>query len=215
MKKARDQFENGQKLPITLLVLIAMLGLVQSASAHRPWFNLAGTDRPEDAWVLEDIDVSQVVYGQLEQAGRIDYYLLSAPADFVADLQIVVPDVPACASFRPILIVQGPGIEEVGIVPAISGTPVVATPAAVLANETWGTFFEPFTLTTYATSPRFTETLTGGEYLIAVVEPEGDIGTYGLALGGSEEFGGDPDVLSKIIPIVQCQPEVDAASPSN
>lgn len=190
-----------------------MIFFVGAASAHRPWFNLEGSQSPSRPYVLEDIAVSQVVYGGFSEAGRVDYFKMTVPDGFAADLQIVVPDVAACSAFRPAYVIAGPGISTIDELPAGVDFKADIDGWMVVSSEEWGSFFEPFTRTTYATSPRFLELLEGGDYLIAVVEPDGDTGTYGLALGGSENFGGDPRFLERIGPIDDCIPPPVAASP--
>jgi hypothetical protein len=83
----------------------------------------------------------------------------------------------------------------------------------VIAAETWGSFFEPFTGTSYATGPRWSGEVDAGRYLIAVYEPDGDTGTYGLSLGGSERPGGDPEFMTKVGPFESCEPPDLPASP--
>lgn len=193
---------------------IAMLLIgAMPASAHRPWFNLEGSPDPNAPYVLDDVSVSQVVYGGFATAGRIDYYRLTAPSGFAADIQLVVPAIDACAEFRPTLIISGPGLNSVGAVPATIATPLADAGTVVLTSAEWGVFYEPFTGTTYATSPRFKAALSGGDYLIAVIEPEGDAGTYGLALGGSERFGGDPHFRERIGAIDRCEPPALIGTP--
>lgn len=203
----------------SLLMLVALFVSSQIVSAHRPWFNLEGSQNPAEPYVLKDVTVSQVVYGGISEPGRVDYYLLTATEAFAADIQIVVPDVAKCAVFRPSFVIAGPGLDITGPLPKAIKFPEEWSSNSdigwtIVKGDEWGLFFEPFTRSTYATSPRFVETLVGGDYLIAVVEPEGDAGTYGLALGGSERFGGDPDFLSLIGSIDSCEPPTIVASPA-
>lgn len=191
--------------------------LVARVDAHRPWFNLEGSPNVEQPYELTDLDVSQVVYAGLATKGRVDYYRMTVGPGFGADVQLVVPAVEACNAFRPSMVIIGPGLPNDDAVPKGVELPRVengtAMGAVVVDADEWGTFFEPFTQTTYATSERFFRVLDGGDYVIAVIEPDGDAGTYGLALGGSENFGGDPAFLAKIGPVNACQPpELPAAT---
>lgn len=182
--------------------------------AHQPHFNVSGTPDPTHPYVLKHLDISQVVYGTLGKPGRVDFFQMTVPDRFTADVQIVVPAVPACARFRPVLAISGPGLAAAAT-PVPEGTPVsqrpaLATPYAagswtVLQSNHWGTFFEPFTRTTYATGPHLTGKLVSGTYLLAVYDPSNQIGTYGLSLGGSEKPGGDVDFLARIGPINHCE----------
>lgn len=189
------------------VALLAASIAVSGASAHRPWFNLNGSPDPAHAYRIKDLGISQVIYGGFADAGRIDLYSLEAPADFSADLQVVVPDVPACAAFRPRMTLLGPNLSATEIAAAIDRLrSPIATPAATATADAWGTFYEPFTKTTYATGPAIRKALDGGFYLVAIDEPAGKTGTYGLSLGGSERRGGDPAFLAKIGPILGCTP---------
>ena len=205
-------------LIIVSLLLSALLLNPGAANAHRPWFNLNGSQNPEEPYVLEDVAVSQVVYGGFSETGRIDFYRLTVPIGFAADIQIVVPDVAKCDVFRPIILIAGPGINSSEALPAGIELPAEwsskpETGWTIVESEEWGLFFEPFTRSTYATSPRFLESLDGGDYLIAIVEPDGDPGTDGLALGGSERPGGDPDFFDLIVPIDECNPPLVSPLP--
>lgn len=204
------------------LALVATGVTIQPVEAHQPHFNADGTPNPAHPYVLRRLDVSQVVYGTLARPGRVDYYQMAVPGGFSADVQIVVPAVSACASFRPVLAIAGPGLTGgASATPVIAGTPVAeATPVVagtplaiptggqqwlVVRQDHWGTFFEPFSRTTYATGPHIKRDLAGGTYLLAVFSPDGHVGTYGLSLGGSEQPGGDPQFRDKIGPINRCE----------
>lgn len=205
-----------------LLFFVALtVGFSLDAAAHRPWFNDAGSPDPEQPYVLDDIEISQVIYGALEGPGRVDYYALPVPADFDVDVQIVVPDVAACAQFRPALAVFDPNSDPHEFKSEQPGTPAALVKGGdgvqVFVADDWGSFYEPFTGTTYATGPRWSGSVRAGDYLIAVYDPEGDAGTYGLSLGGSERSGGDPAFLAKIEPYETCTlpPDDGTATPVN
>lgn len=205
-----------KSLNSTVIALLVASIAVSGASAHRPWFNPDGSPDPAHAYRIEDLDISQVIYGGFAEAGRIDLYSFEAPADFSADLQVVVPDVPACAAFRPRMTLLGPNLAAAELAAAIDLLrSSIATPAATATAAAWGTFYEPFTRTAYATGPAIRETIAGGSYLIVIDEPDGKTGTYGLSLGGSERRGGDPAFLAKIGPILECAPpSLASASPT-
>lgn len=218
MSLTKRFMRTGLLVALLALTLGAAVGGVRPADAHQPHFNVNGTPDPTRPYILKNLDVSQVVYGTLGKPGRIDYYQMTVPDGFVADVQIVVPAVPACAQFRPVLAVSGPGMAAeatpgMAATPMVAATPIatpVASPVAagnwqVLQLDHWGTFFEPFTRTTYATGPHLTGHLAGGTYLLAVYAPSSRIGTYGLSLGGSEKPGGDADFLARIGAINRCE----------
>lgn len=196
-----------KSLSAVAVALLAASTAVSGASAHRPWFNLGGSPDPAHVYRIKDLDISQVIYGGFADAGRIDLYSFEAPADFAADLQVVVPDIPACAAFRPRMTLLGPNLSATEIAAAIDRLrSPIATPAATATADAWGTFYEPFTKTAYATGPAIRNTIAAGSYLIVIDEPTGTTGTYGLSLGGSERRGDDPAFLAKVGPILKCTP---------
>lgn len=177
-----------------------------------------GSPDPARPYEIDDLDVSQVVYGALGTPGRADCFRFAAPPGFVTDLHVVVPDVPACAPFRPTLTMIGPGLDPSAPVPAGVAMSIVdgaGEGVAVAASDEWGMFYEPFTRTTYATGPRVALPLAGGSYLLAVNDPAGEVGTYGLALGGAERFGGDPTFFLKIGAVEQCELPAPSALTGN
>ena len=188
-----------------------------SASAHRPWFNTGGTPDPHHPYRLTELNVSQVIYSGFDQGDQVDYYGFTADVAFFLDVRLVVPDVPACAAFRPALALIGPGLSAPDAVTPAPGNDAASAGLAVLSRSSesgllvatssrWGTFFEPFTGTTYATGPHVQRLLTGGDYLVAVYAPDRQIGTYGLSLGGTERGGGDAGFQSRIAPYTRCTP---------
>lgn len=181
-------------------LLLAAFFLVTGAaptSAHQGWFNIEGSPDPAHPYQLRTpVAISQVVFGGLAGSGQIDYYAFSAPAGLALNVYLVVADAPACSRFHPAFALIGPGLRGAG-----AGTPVPASivpPAAdgaiVVAGDRWGTFYESFTETTFLTGPRLGLPLAGGEYMVAVYDPTGGTGTYGLTLGGEEVPGGDDTI---------------------
>lgn len=165
------------------------------ASAHQPWFNAEGSPDPSKPYRLPvGIDVSQVIYAGLPDAGRVDYYAFSAPAGAVLNAYLVVAD--ACADFRPAFALFGPGLdppaaEETPPLPDGVPTALTADGAVAVDGEEWGTFYEPFTGSTFLTGPRLGTKLAGGDYVMAVYDTSGGSGTYGLTVGLEEIFGGE------------------------
>ncbi len=71
--------------------------------------------------------------------------------------------------------------------------PVEFADARIVSGAEWGTFFEPFSRTTFVTGPELRTSLDGGVYLIAVFDPTGGAGTYGVSINGAETRGGEPE----------------------
>lgn len=191
------------KLGYVILAVMALVASTGSASAHQPWFNLDGSPDPDRPFPLQsEIQVSQVTFGQLDGPGRVDYYAFTAPADFALDLHLVVPDAVRCAAFRPAFTLTGPGLK----VSPERASATVATPASVPTTgpgsgttTITGTEWTPLAHAgiAYLVGPAFHERLAGGDYLVAVHDPSGATGSYGLSLGGTEEFSMPPSAFAK------------------
>lgn len=196
----------------TGIVAVALLGGV--VSAHQPWFNLDGSPDPQDPHVLGDLETSQVVYGGLGEPGRVDWYAFAIEEPWRASFGIVVPEIAPCEEFRPVLVLVGHGDAAASDLPEalrVDGTPVadqvgMAGGMTVATLEEWGEFYEPYSGVNYATGPDLEVELPAGEYLLAVVEPDGDAGTYGLTLGGAEVRGGDSADAATWGAVLQCEP---------
>ena len=128
-----------------LVVMVALLPT--SALAHRPWFKSPGTPDPHYPYRLTDLDISQGTYGEFDLPYQVDYYALRAEPGFSLDVRVVVPDVPACAAFRPVMLLLGPGLP----VPD-PGTPTPGNDGAAAGLAVFDPSVEPGLLV--ATSPR-------------------------------------------------------------
>ena len=205
-----------------LLVALVALLAAAPAGAHQPWFNEAGSPDPAEPYRLPTpLTISQVVYGGFAAPERVDYYAFTAPAGFELTISLVVADAPACARFRPAFALIGPGLPALDA--ASAATPVPASVprpdsgegTIVVAGDEWGTLYEPYADVTFITGPELRQRLTGGDYLVAVFDPDGGTGTYGLTLGGDEVFGGDPDFATKFEPWRRCEPpSIPPATPT-
>jgi hypothetical protein len=184
--------------------------LIAPAVAHQPWFNLAGSPDPATPYALENLEISQVIYGGLGEPDRVDWYAVSLDASWRSDIGIVVPAVEACEAFRPALVLVGPGLVATDPLPEWLTLPEGLVPedagVVIVDLDVWGEFYEPFSATLYWTGPDLQVDLAAGDYLLAVIEPDGDPGTYGLSLGGAEVWGGDPDYRTKVGAIHACDP---------
>ena len=207
------------------MAAVLLVGAAAPAGAHQPWFNVEGSPDPERPYRLPTpLAVSQVVYGGLAAPDRIDYYAFTAPAGFALDAYLVVPDTPACARFRPAMVVIGPGLTESERTPSTADAPLPAglpSPAAgsgavVIAGEEWEPFFETYTGTTFLVGPALRQRLAGGDYLVAVFDPAGGTGSYGLSVDGAELPGGDTDVSARFAAWGRCVTHpVPAATPED
>jgi hypothetical protein len=193
------------------IALLGLLGTGAAVSAHQPWFNPGSPDPGEPYALRTPLEISQVVYGGFTGPGQVDFYSFAAPADFRIDINLVTDDDDACDDFRPAFTVIGQGFpasERATPVPIPEDIPAPdpGEGAVTIAGGTWEPFYERFAGVTFVRGPAFTGTLAGGEYLIAVFDPDGGEGVYGLALGGEEVIGGEADFFTKFEPWTRCQP---------
>lgn len=175
-----------------LFVMTALLLTATAALAHQPRYNNQGSPSPDDPFVIETIDVSLAIYGALTPDAVIDYYRIDVPTGHRLNFQVFVPQ--ACSdALRPSIALLGADVEAgfIGLTAVpdffqpVAGT---AVRAATLPAEQWGSFFEPFSGTTYFSGPELTHTAQGGTYYVAVFNTDGGTGTYLLSMAGREAF---------------------------
>lgn len=183
------------KRQLAAAIAIAFLVTPLGALAHQPWFNTGTPDLETPYDVQVPITTSQVIFGGFTEADQVDFYRFRAPKDHPLEIRLVVSDDPACAEFQPAFAIVGAGITPDTATAEIAPDtlPEEFDDARVVSGSEWGTFFEPFSQTTFVTGPELKTTLGGGVYLLAVFNPEGDAGTYGVSINGAETFGGQPE----------------------
>jgi hypothetical protein len=191
--------------------LVAVLVTAVGTLAHSPLFNDTGTPTPQSAFIISDIGLSVAILGGLRDANAVDYYRIDVPAGHTLDFGLLVPE--GCGDFRPSMAFFGPDLTgSGGPLPAR----VVAPPGTVVIvpeRAEWGTFFEPFDPSVYATGPEVRHTAAGGAYYVAVYHPDGETGAYLLSMAGREEFSGDADWRERKAAYDRCEiGQGDAAS---
>lgn len=203
---------------VRLVVAIASAalahGVVPPAHAHQPWFNGGSPDPAKPYAVRTALEISQVIYGGFTGPDQVDFYAFTAPADFAIGLNLVTDDDAACEAFRPAFTLIGPGVEPADAAVAAPPEPVPAPDegeaAATVSGGIWEPFYERFAGVTFVRGPAYAGTLAGGDYLVAVFDPDGGEGVYGLTFGGDEVIGGDFDFFTKFGPWTRCQPVREA-----
>jgi hypothetical protein len=167
------------------VIMSALLGVgLKTASAHQPTFNSEGSPTPESAFVIEDIGLSLALFGNLQEAGSVDYYRLDAPASHDMEFKLFVPV--ACETFRPQMALIGPEVS--GSSPPLKLELPSGMGVDAIALEQWGTFFEPFDPSFYFAGPTIDHVAEGGTYFIAVYSTQDQSGAYMLGMSGREEF---------------------------
>jgi hypothetical protein len=203
-----------------LLAIAIALAAASSAAAHQPWFNRGTPDHADPYELQTELEISQVVFGGFTAADQIDFYQFTAPAGFALDLHLVVADHEDCRSFKPAFTIIGPGIgtdegdpEAAVELPESVPQPGVDAGIATVHGDEWIPRYEQYSRVTFIIGPSLETPLVGGEYLVAVWDPEGAAGSYGLSFGGEEVRGGQPDFQEQFPAWADCAPQRDATTP--
>ena len=130
-------------------------------------------------------------------------------------MYLVTADAAACAGFRPVFALMGPGISNssdsaVKLPPEIPAVPN-GSGVAVIGGDGWeilrdGQF-------SFVMGPRLEQQLPGGQYLVAVYDPQGKAGAYGLTLDSEEVVTLPENFWARIERWNRCEPIISAATP--
>ena len=182
-----------QRIILIIAVVFSMSVLAPTATlAHQPFFEDEDItfDQP---WPIKDASISTAVYATLSSTTDVDYFTFEGAEQEVILLQLTIPQITGQDSFAPTLVLMGPGLPEID------------PPQGVLQPEGWGalvlepptgpapTFYEPFSRTSYWERQEERVALpAGGQYMVAVWHPQGEVGRYTFVIGEKERLGGDP-----------------------
>lgn len=158
------------------------------AAAHKPYFSDGGHGTAADAWEIEDIDTSIVLYDEVTCEAPVLWMRFEAEADAELYVQLGVPELDWLADYRPSIAVLAPGLPEAALpfeIPEGLGAVVIDT-AAVSAPDS---FYEPFSQTSSWVLAEETLTLAeaGAGYVVAW-DPEALTGKLWVAVGTEEVF---------------------------
>jgi hypothetical protein len=176
---------------------LSLLALaVTPALAHQPYFEEEDI-RAEDPWKIKDPTISTALYATLEWPDDVDYYAFEGLEREVILLQLTIPQIEGQEEFAPTMALIGPGLPDAGLnldgLPA--SVPVPEGMGAVIIEPPPGpapTFYEPFSRTSYWERQEQRVTLpTGGQYVVVVWHPDGELGRYTFVIGEKEKLGGD------------------------
>lgn len=179
-----------------LAVFALALLVPTAASAHKPSYSLEGQfASPETAYVVDDLDVSIVVYHQVFCGDGEQLWMeFDAEAGQELYLQLGVPLVSRLVTYRPDVAVIAPGLpapeaELPFDVP--EGFGVLHFPGDAMPEES-EIFYEPFTQTESWVRHESTRPLpdAGGGWIVSW-HPEGTTGKLWVATGTVEDFGSD------------------------
>ncbi len=170
------------------LAAVATLLTVSSAAAHRPDFGTGEYANPLTAYVIEDPEVSIVVYRDVTCERPELWMRLEGVAGMELYVQLLVPAIERLEGYRPTLAVVGPGFpaSRLGI-DLPSGAGAVPFPTASLEPVV---FDEPFTGT--RDWILMEETLLipqTGTYYVVAWDPRRSTGKLAVSVGTREAFG--------------------------
>lgn len=172
------------RLTVLLLVLICPF-----SRAHRPIFSERAATDADTAVMISEPAVSQVIYREITDKTPQVWLALDAEAGFELFIQIGVPVLDRLKSFRPAMVVIGPGLPHKPMpipVPKGNGTTNFATDD--VKNPRF--FHEHFTGTDSWILRSATVALPRtGRYYVVAYAPSGQTGKLWLSVGKKEVFG--------------------------
>lgn len=175
----------------TAPLLLALAGILAlPAFAHRPVTVNDQPSRPDNAYHLDGIAVSQVAYHIASPAAPTLWLQFSAQAGETLYFGLGVPVIAGLEDLRPEAVLLGPGL------PPLEGTHFTVpeglgglrfSTAAIQSPEI---FYEPFTGTSSWQFPEWEYTLpSSGAYYLVTYLPDVQSGKFWTVVGREESFG--------------------------
>jgi hypothetical protein len=198
------------------LSLIVCLVLSPCTEAHRPIFSEKKANSHEDAVIIADPGVSQVIYREITGKDPQIWLGFDVESGFELFTQIGIPAIDRLKSFRPCMAVVGPGLPRTSASiqrPKATGVESFATDTV----EKPRFFHEHFTGTDSWILRSETVTLTEkGRYFVVAYAPDGSTGKLWLSVGKREMFtAGDialfPEWRRRIRTFHEVQPDALAS----
>ena len=158
-------------------------------AAHRPIFSDRAATDSDTAVMISKPELSQVIYREITEKAPQVWLALDAEAGFELFVQIGVPALERLKSFRPAVVVIGPGLPEKPLpIPVPKGNGAANFATDDVQNPRF--FHEHFTGTDSWILRSETVVLrrTGRYYVVAYV-PSGQTGKLWLSVGTKEVFG--------------------------
>jgi hypothetical protein len=181
---------------LNAVVLLAVAGGAQVASAHLPIFDDGTAVDAEHALVISDIGLSQVVYHEAKEPVQPLWIAFDAVAGQELYFNPGVPAIDRLRDYRPAFALVGPGLPAATLPFAIPGSDGAEVyPTTDIASPEF--FHEPFSGTDSWILFKKTVTLpqSGRYYLVGYV-PTGQAGKFWVAIGKREAFG--PDAIGTL-----------------
>ncbi len=159
------------------------------ADAHRPIFTDVSGSGPDKAVVVEEPEVSQVIYRELTGTTPQLWLALDAEKGFKLFVQIGVPVIDRLKTFRPSFAVAGPGLPSVTLPFQMlkgSGGKLFSTEKIKKPRF----FHEHFTDTdSWILRSETIELPASGRYYVVAYSPSKKTGKFWLSVGRKERFG--------------------------
>ncbi len=177
-----------------LTFFVALLGLLlssMSASAHKPSYSNGQFSQKENAWFIQDIDISIVLYHEVTCEASEIWMSFETEEPGEIFFQLGVPVIDRLSDYRPTIALLAPGLPQADEplpfdVPSHLGVHIFHTEDLDQPQD----FFEPFTQT--SSWILFEETVdlpeAGRGYLVAF-HPLRETGKLWVAVGETEQFG--------------------------
>lgn len=201
-----------------LLVALSTVFAASAADAHKPSYG--GVDvfgSPEDAYEVEDFDVSIVVYHEVTCRSEQLWMRYEAPEeDAGLYVQLGVPVIDRLSDYRPSVAILAPGLPELDEdlpfeVPDGFGGLVIHTEGVDQPED----FYEPFSQTDSWILHEETIPVPAGEGYVVAWHPGRETGKLWVATGTVEDFGPeDFDNFGDWMVLTKTFHEVDPYSPA-
>jgi hypothetical protein len=166
----------------------AVLSCCSLSQAHKPIFTTEKGSDPATAVRVDQPDTSQVIYRQLTDDIQQFWLTVDVEKDFELFVQIGIPVIDRLKTFRPALVVLGPGLPEISL-------------PFIIPKDAGGNLY----LTDQVEEPRFsherftqtdswilrTETVrlpASGKYYVVVYNPSKQDGKFWISVGNREEL---------------------------
>ena len=174
--------------PTSLALAALMVGVCSmSAVAHRLIDDDGTHATPENAIVLEDFELSQVVYHEVTPTSIELWFSFAAQPGQTLYWEFGLPAMESLTDYRPVMAVLGPGLPAIELpidTPEGLGGFIVGGEDAELDF-----FFEQFTGTNSWILSSDEQTIAqAGTYYVVAFHPEDALGKFWVAIGKREEF---------------------------
>jgi hypothetical protein len=174
---------------LLLVVFIILMASISLVAAHQPRLVMGTNTSLGNPIIIENPEVSQAFYGQLN--GQPDFYKITSDAPFKFYIGLLVPTSPGISpDFISAQLLDSSG----NIILTVDGE-----------NSTWEPYFEEFGGDYYLKGPEARANLTAGTYYIKIYNTNNQ-GKYSVAVGEIESFPIDESLKALItIPLLKEQ----------